>query len=265
MLVLTGHYNHGLESLLISHVDNEGGLFAPPWIQDDADVAKFLGDFFPGLPSIVDEVEGQYPLAPPETQRQRVGRIIGDSSFFCNTRQLFDAYHAINTPTYNLWYDVGFSSKSYQFPAYHGTDVLPSFWTDEVDFFNFIYSLLKKLYPNWKDWFIAQAIAYFMKDFAPKFQRRFAAYAIYGNPDTNVSPDVPWPQATTEPGGELVDNVLHITMSDWQVGSDPKNSKTVCDFWKKIAQQIDPPSASLSDSIRTSAEIMNEDGRLELK
>lgn len=267
-----GHYNHGLESVLISHVNNEGDLFAPSWINDDAAVQKFLAEFFPGLPSIVDEITAQYPPHAPESPKERVGRIIGDSSFFCNTRQIFDAYSAIKTPTYNLWYDIGFHVMGYDFPAYHGTDVLPSFWTDEVDFESFLKSLLQKLRPAWPDFVrkqVATLVANFMKAFAPKFQKRLAAYSIYGNPNTNVNPDVQWPQATTRPGAELVDNVLHITQksgySRWNVASDPRTSKRVCDFWKEVAQQIDPPSPSLNDFIRASADVMDEEKRLELK
>lgn len=272
MLVLTGHYNHGLESLLISHVNNEGGLFVPAWINSDTAVQKFLSEFFPGLPIIVDNVTAQYPHRWFETSQHRVGRIIGDSSFFCNTRQVFDAYHAINTPTYNLWYGVGFSVAGFGLPAYHGTDILPSFWTDEVGFANFLSSLLKKLHPDLDFKALTNFLAAFMKAFAPKFQKRLAAYSIYGNPDTNVHPDVPdvkWPQATPGRGAKLVNNVLHITQiegySYWRVRSDPKTSKTVCDFWKKIAQAIDPPSPSLGDSIMASAEILDEDMRPELR
>ena len=254
---------------MISHVNNEGSLFVPAWINSDAAVQTFLGEFFPGLSAIVNDVIGQYPFSIFESSQRRVGRIIGDSSFFCNTRQVFDAYNAINTPTYNLWYGVGFSVAGYGLPAYHGTDVLPSFWTDEVGFANFLSSLLKKLHPDLDFKVLTKFLAGFMKAFAPKFQRRLAAYSIYGNPDTNVNPHVKWPQATPGWNAELVDNVLHIThiegYSYWHVRSDPKTSKTVCDFWKYIAQQIDPPSPSLGDSIMASAEILDEDMRPELR
>ncbi|KAF7557016.1 hypothetical protein G7Z17_g1052 [Cylindrodendrum hubeiense] len=74
----------------------------------------------------------------------------------------------------------------------------------------------------------------------PKFQQYFASFALSGNPNDPPSENhVAWPTAKED--GDQLSNVLSIT--DWifkrfNFINDKQNTKSACDLWSKIAQDI---------------------------
>src|SRR5271154_1170730 len=126
---LPGNYWKDIDSLIVSHVANESGSFVPQFMRTEADFTTFINDFMPEpqLAPVRAAVETQYPAQGPPyngDQRARAGALIRDSTFTCNTRQLYEAYKPRSTGLYMLQYDF-LASKNY---ALHGSDLLPTFW-----------------------------------------------------------------------------------------------------------------------------------------
>ena len=172
-----------------------------------------------------------------------------------------------------MWYDISFHKHvgpvQFDFEAYHGTDVLPSFWTNEVNFKDFLKVLLKKLKPKWKSIVVeavADLVAAYMGNpidgFGWTFQRRLAMYAVFGDPNIGKKFKVKWPPAVAEKDGEHVDKVLHVQPTSWDTVKDPRNVNSTCGFWSGIAAQINPTS---EDTIEAEAKTSNHHDWTELK
>ncbi len=105
--------------------------------------------------------------------RKQVRALIQDSTFICNTRCVFDAYHAA-TKTYKMAFQP--------FPfglTVHSTDLLPTFWYDGAPMRQLIEQKLCKtavagILMGWIEWR------------APRFQRYLASFAIAGDPNTRA-------------------------------------------------------------------------------
>ena len=192
------------------------------------------------LQSVRDAVETQYALSKYPDQRLRAMDVIRDSTFTCNTRQLFNAYanvtkKAVYMMQYNLlgWWNLDV----------HASDLLPLFWNSDVNMTFWLQTCANL--GAWEDGLIQYAVA----NISAAYQERLLRHATSGNPN---GPQTPWWSTWTQayarpwfnPNGVLR-NVMEvggndvlsgIGFSSWTV--DNINSKAACDFWDQIALNI---------------------------
>ncbi|KAL8686109.1 MAG: hypothetical protein Q9218_007341 [Villophora microphyllina] len=239
-----------LQSILVSHVDDEAGIFVPSWVTTEALFNTFIGYFIPepSLGWARQAIISQYPSsAYGNDQQQRLNAVIRDASFTCNTRQLFDAYSTINTPAYMLRYSVDLTYLGFVIlKAIHGSDLASTFWNAEVDFAQFLMDLAHKLGKTLPET-VAKNVAKFFAGFAPIYQSYLVSHALTGDPNkgNKVAP-APWPTATSTPDGTKVGNVMQAQSSTPRFHTivDDINTSNSCNFWKDLAAKINPASSS---------------------
>ncbi|KAG8525909.1 uncharacterized protein KY384_000671 [Bacidia gigantensis] len=238
----TNSYWQGLKSLIVSHVEDESGIFVPS-ITDDSGFTSFVSNFMPqsSLSSVRSAIMSAYPSSSyPDAPKARASAVIRDSSFTCNVQQLFDAYGG-TADTYVLKYDVTPKSGLFTIPADHGTDLLPTFWNGEVDFAKFLASVANKISPIPIPPFFLNGFSKFYAAFSPKFQAYLVSFAISGNPNSLASENPFWPTATAD--GSSIGNVLQAqatpTDTQFTVIVDEINTSGLCSFWKTLAAEID--------------------------
>ena len=162
--------------------------------------------------------------------------MIRDSTFTCNTRQLFDAYSNISS-TYMMQYSVGQTFGA----AKHASDLLPTFWHQGWDMKSFIMDYL-----HLEDW-LADGAATALKALAPEYQLYLANHAISGNPNprsgSHSTYHPQWNVATVSTNGQNVQNVQNVL----EVGlipyfdttfTDVITYKSTCDFWVDMAYDV---------------------------
>lgn len=254
--LLEGKFWPSLTSLIVSHVSDEvppNSSFVPLPLRNESEATperfeNFLDAFMPSdnLAPFRDRIKSQYPQAD---QRERAALVIRDSSFTCNTRQLFDAYYPLGKPVYMVNYHfLGNLGK-----ATHASDLLPTFSNKDLNMTNLVANCVKTKFPK-----IAQVIgAYMQNKFAPAYQSYFKSHAIYGDPSTagqGLAQKVKWTPATLD-GQEYVQNVLQPYYNPlgtpFTLTKDTITGKSTCDFWTQLAADlmtIDPDSVDEDQS-----------------
>lgn len=224
--------NSNLSSLIVSHVWNEAGIFVRPWVDTSKAFTEFLNLAFPGtkLQRIRDAIENHYPAAGPPffgNQQARLRKVLQDSTFVCNARQLYEAYKG---KTYIMQYNMP--------PGTHGSDLLASTWHQGVDIADLINSFVNNL-PS----AVVSVIESIIVPFATTYQRYFAAHALYGDPNTlNTRNAVTWDVAKDD--GDTIDNALKASLLSYgdkpffNIGPDLESTATNCDFWTQVAGEI---------------------------
>lgn len=246
---MLGNYWKGLESIIVSHVYNESGIFTPKFIQNSSSVEKYVHEFFPQrkLSELRTAVLKKYPADGPPywgNARNRTGAIIRDVSFTCNTRLLYDAY---KPKTYMMQYDV---LKNLGL-AFHGADLLPLFFNPGFD----VVAFLKDRFPNFKlpRW-MAIVLGEIVKVLSTRYQSYFVSHAIHGDPNTGRVEGTPeWKRATNGSNRihqvmEVDGNILEFFHPDF---TDDINTNEACDFWKAAAQNITKAFPPASHSVET--------------
>jgi hypothetical protein len=165
--------------------------------------------------------------------REQVRALIQDSTFICNTRSVFDAYHAA-AKTYMMDF------RPFPFAwTVHSTDLLPTFWYKGAPMRQFIAQQLCKRAPvpcvlaGWMDWR------------APRFQKYLASFAVAGDPNTAPDGRPMWRPATTAPppNDDEVAQVLSVGKLFYDnTFTDPLNTHTVCNFWLDVASKVNKES-----------------------
>ena len=192
------------------------------------------------LAEIRGRISSQYPSASYSDQIARVGTLIRDSCFTCNTRQLFDAYQGkIRTWMINYHFLDKYNA------SVHASDLLPTFCNDEID--------VAKLLTNCVNVPEAAALIigpYMRKSFAPEYQSYFKSHAIHDDPMVSaigLAKKVNWTVATTSPddGYNGVKNVLQpyypivpFIEAPFQMVDDNINTAESCNFWNDIAMAV---------------------------
>ncbi|KAH9905108.1 Alpha/Beta hydrolase protein [Xylariomycetidae sp. FL2044] len=227
-----GHVFKDLKSLAISHVGHEADSFTPAWVQTEADFDSFLNQFIreDSLSSVRDAIKAQYPVSQyANSQNQRLKAVIGDSTFYCNTRQMFDAYYPA-IPVYMMMYQFGLKY------ALHATDLLPTFWTPSFNVSAFLETYVCALRGH--GWIVRQ-LAAAMNQLAPLFQSYLADLAVSGDPSAHTHETIAWGRATLTPDGN---NMLAFVT---QAGpfflanqTDTQNTRQVCSFWNEVSNNI---------------------------
>jgi carboxylesterase type B len=193
-----GYYWKNLDSLIVSHTKNEGALFYPKKIKNDAQMMEFIRKIYPDTPAlreIYKSVDKQYPGISAAGSRYKVESsrghdIIAESTFTCNTRFLAEAYP-------NKTYSMQYSTK----PGLHGTDLLALWYRAKAGGKN------QHLYQSY-----------------------YVSFGVSGNPNTLRAPGTPeWPLA--DASGEAVHNVLDANGKSFTLIQDQANLKSHCDWW----------------------------------
>lgn len=207
----------------------------------------FLSHFMPGadLEELRIRVIHQYPFPKSGTENQNlsvVARLIRDSSFTCNTRQLFDAYKNktnVYMMNYHFLHDLHLLNQNINL-AIHASDLLPTFFNQDVD----VVGILEKCHSIPRR--LAKLAAGFVNIFAPAYQSYLKSHAITGDPNTYSrfpADSVKWPPATTDPSDkhDKVKKVMEpiLGIPPFRIApEDPINTASICDFWNKIAADI---------------------------
>jgi len=229
VLFSEGKYWKNIYGSIITHVANEGWLFAPKDMDSEAKYDAFLQEFLPGsaLAPQRSAIKEQYNCKRDYlTYKLCVAAIIAHGVFTCNTRDLATAYP---DNTHML---------EYSFPgdgiAYHGSDLVPEFMTSVEEA---------------KAMFIALDVAEGTAEvFATTlnslirypYQRYFASFGAFGNPNSGGN-NMFWPTVVNE--GDEFGDVLQVKLgwtsaASFTITSDKKNKKSTCAFWQGIAKDI---------------------------
>ncbi|KAI1913176.1 hypothetical protein LOZ61_002943 [Ophidiomyces ophidiicola] len=194
-----GHFWKHLDSLIVSHVVDEGESNVPNPIDPDY-IANFLKGLFPSYaPDAALTIEKLYKNTPgPPRTRAKI--IFGDAIFHCHIRGMIEAY----------------GSKAYlmQFsypPGIHGTDV-PAVFYD---------SLRNHSVPIFS-----------------AYQSYLTSHAQTGNPNILRDPvanpqTIKWPRVG-DVNTEKIHSAINMTELGFEVIDDDKPRKSVCDVWKEV-------------------------------
>ncbi|MCJ1468602.1 hypothetical protein MMC07_007231 [Pseudocyphellaria aurata] len=228
-----GNYWKGLESIIVSHTYDEGGIFASRYLPDSTSKA-YVKTIFPQLElwELREYILEQYPADAYPNDTDRAAAIIGDMVLTCNTRFLYDAYHQ-EAETYMMQYSVGHDFGV----AIHGSDIMALFWNSWFDIIPFLQVALS---PYGLDTH-AERLGDILGVVSPRYQSYFASHAIHGNPNTGKLKNTPqWHPAKHDAQNiyqtmQVTGNLSHIFENDF---TDVSNTKDVCDFWKETAWEI---------------------------
>ncbi|SPO05142.1 related to esterase [Cephalotrichum gorgonifer] len=134
------------KNMLVGNVANEGPLFVPPTITNEADLTAWLAGYFPNLSaaqiqSILDANPNDAPTNPSgprfETdgldgatavevsgdangQQQRANNILAEQTFVCPSYWMADAWTGSGRKAWHFQYSVPFSSHGADVAAYFG-------------------------------------------------------------------------------------------------------------------------------------------------
>ena len=180
--------------------------------------------------------------------------MIRDAIFTCNTRQLFDAYSG---KAYMMQYSFPAPNKS---PALHASDLVPTFINSDTH-------VIEWLHSQGLPWLNASAAATVLVGFRPPYQKYFASYAAFGDPNKSPDPNhINWPLASLDAAGDVT-GVLeahyapgrHFLHPFFGTITDQQNTADSCDFWTKIANEIEAITSEDKDNSMIGS---TEDGTL---
>ncbi|KAL9070491.1 MAG: hypothetical protein Q9157_005789 [Trypethelium eluteriae] len=258
---------HQLQSIFVSHVSDEAETF----VYANMSEMEFTGNISAFMPQSTmamarQEIATQYSTLTPAL---RYKAVVQDSTFTCNTRQLFDAYNSGKTPVYMVKY-AAYESLNL---ALHGTDLLPTFWNQDVNFTAWMEELLEQAHIEQNSTtmaFISRLNDFFgpTSQFACQYQQHLVAHAVSGDPNAvnssqcSILDDVHWITAMTSTTSTTtyVSNVVQATDNGilprqsgtaFQIVPDLITPNIVCDFWKQLADNyIHSPTLDSSDGFR---------------
>lgn len=238
------YWKSSIQSTIISHTLNESASFTPSWVNSSDTFTAFLEIFLPGdeLAPIRLEIAAQYNCTEPpynEDYHLCIATVIRDSSFTCNTRDLYSAY-----PDVAHMMRYGFPNATL---ARHASDLVALFANNDEE----AVEILEKSSVSPED---AALYAEGLIDtkVSLAYQTYFASFALSGgDPNTLEMPQIDnwtpptWPVANGSSGDELT-NVLTVQVPLVPLGkfpfvldqADDNNSKKACDFWTKIARKV---------------------------
>ncbi|KAM5472296.1 hypothetical protein MauCBS54593_002887 [Microsporum audouinii] len=202
-----GKYWKHLDSLVVSHVYNEGGLFVGTDSTLDS-LADFLQSLFPSYATkAVSTLKNHYHLNKPSNESATTigSKLVRDALFACNIRDIVRAYPK---KTYLMQY----SPQS----ATHGADVAALWYSPTV------YNASIPLFIGYQSYMLS--------------------HAITGNPNTLRDqainpPTISWPRvAGTDT--EKFQNTLDVVDTGYQLITDEQILKSSCDVWKRALLDV---------------------------
>jgi carboxylesterase type B len=225
----TGNFAKGVESLIVSHVANEAGMFVHDQVKNDTAFKAFVDWNYSHNDPVTAAVLEQFPSpnsnAKYSNQNARMTDYIQYSTFTCNTRWLSEAYKG---KTWNVQYSFDGGS--------HGSDITADFYDRKVGFSAKIEDLRTP----------GVAVV------STIYQAYLLSHALTGDPNKmKYKSAIEWPKVTL---GPHLGNVLNVD-KQFQLISDQKNKKEDCDVWLDIfatvtnGKGLAPPGAVVPSKI----------------
>lgn len=211
----------------MSHCANETYAFAPN-ISSQREFDEFLFDFFPDpiLEPLRNKIREQYNCTAKfhGNFRDCIAAVIQDSSFTCNTRDLFES-----NPKESFM-------MKYTFPdprlAFHAADLIPLFRNNITE----VIDLLMELGVSLSN---ATLYAKLLGDKIPEtYQKYFASFALYRDPNKGF-PDRPLAWPVVNGTVDQLSDVMEVIESGFDLTTDDQNAKSTCSFWTEIARELD--------------------------
>ena len=209
-----------MESIISSHVDDEGSSFVDPAIKTDSQFHAMVYPDYGNTTEIIalrDRAALLWPspTAPNskfKTQKERMSEFMSDYSFLCHNRLIADAYPG---KVYTVRYAVP--------PSTHGSDQAGTF-------FNPLKSGVNMSSGEIED--------------RQGFQSYLTSFARSGSPNKyrNAKTTIEWPLTTGSNEMEL-SNVLNVASLAGSKGlsiiKDPQQNKERCQFWIDAQKTIE--------------------------
>jgi carboxylesterase type B len=225
----TGNFAKGIESLIVSHVSDETGLFVHGQLKNDTAFKGFADWNYANNAAVTAAILKQFPSPEPgskyKNQNSRLSDYIQYSTFTCNTRWLSEAYKG---KTWNVQYSFGGGS--------HGTDIMADFYDRKTGIGAAVQNL------------VSPGIAVVMTI----YQAYLLSHARTGDPNKLKIRSAPeWPKVTLGPQFE---NVLDVNRQ-FKLIKDEKNKGPDCDFWINTfaavtsGNGLSPPGAVVQSTI----------------
>ncbi|KAL8899741.1 MAG: hypothetical protein Q9207_006038 [Kuettlingeria erythrocarpa] len=207
-------------NLIVSHVSDEAAAFVPPSMRDDEDftsTVEYIFSAYAKRAGITSSIISRYGEKNYTTTFGRFKAFLADSSFTCNIRYLTDAYE---DKTWNLKYSV--------LPGLHATDLLPTFYSLNLDLDSFGRSVPYPLVPGFGG-------------FSQAYQSYLVSHARTDDPNTyrkrlGLPPTLAWPKPDSS--GDRVEGVLQAGNLGFSVISDGQVRRETCDFWRGILEAV---------------------------
>ena len=245
-----GNFQKSIPSFIISHVADESSLFVPCFVNADSGFSQFLNGFMPPAKYQTEQdlINQHYT---DSNQRTRAAQVIGDSSFYCNTRWAYDAYANLSGEgLYMMQYAFGELFGA----AKHATDLPPTFWSSTID-----EAALEEALEN--GGVSSSKATTYVQTMLPKlgseYQRYLAPFAYSGAPgpyQTGVFSLPAWNSATVDSASGDLTEVMQarwggLFLADFKSPTtDTHNPSGTCSFWKSIAQSVASATSSSTAS-----------------
>jgi carboxylesterase type B len=210
-----------MESIISSHMTNEGGMFTDPNVKEDSQFDAMLLRAYGNTSELAaarDQLKRMFPPvsapnSPYKTQKDRLSNYVSEMSFTCHNRILADAYPG---RVYSVQYAVA--------PGTHGSDQTGTFFNP--------------LSPQNANLSKTEAEA------RQAFQSYLVSFALTGSPNKgrDQANTIDWP-LTTGFNETTLSNVLNIESltgtSGFSLIKDPLQVKDRCDFWTNLQKTVD--------------------------
>jgi len=188
-------------------------------------------------------IDSQYPASSfpgDDGAWNRAHAVIQDSSFTCNTRFIFDAYYNTKptTPAYMMHYSF-FGALGY---ALHASDLMPTYWNQDLTFDNFTNFMTDTINPNITK--TEAALAYHeFSELSSTYQSYLASFATVRYPTASGWTTPYWYPAHPDTTGDQLEKVMDVSygvFSDFDGDFiDTQNSETVCSFWRNMSSWVE--------------------------
>jgi hypothetical protein len=206
---------------------------------------QFLGYFMPGdrYRQQRAATNSQYPASSfsgDEGAWNRAHAVIQDSSFTCNTRFIFDAYYNTKptTPAYMMHYSF-FGKLGY---ALHASDLMPTYWNQDLTFENFTNFMNDTINPNITRIEAKAAYSQFSQ-LSPTYQSYLASFATVRYPTASGRTTPYWYPAHPDANGDQLEQVMDVSWGPLSYFHgkfvDSQNSETVCSFWRNMSSWVE--------------------------
>jgi carboxylesterase type B len=204
-----GNHVKNIESLLITHVRDEGDMFNMN-VPDDTAFSKVIDEAFGSTPSATAAVLAQYPLSKYANPKLRFGAYMSSAVFSCYTRVITEAYQG---RTWNLQFNHG--------TGQHGTD-------------------LTAMFPG-EGYFTALSLMYGSsnkgpKTILPQYRSYLTSHIRSGDPNKLRDPGtIEWPKVGN---GPVFSNVFNVGDQGFSLILDQANTLEECRLYNDIYTSV---------------------------
>jgi carboxylesterase type B len=218
----SGNYDKNVESLVLSHVADEAGMFVKDPGNNETAFQSLLEFNFGKNPIVNEAMLKHFPPTSKKwtTQKQRFHEFVQTTVFTCNVRYMTEAYKG---KTFNVQYARGAGT--------HGSDILPTFFSSP--------GLLGGSGQSAK--------------LNAQYQSQLISHARSGDVNKfRVNGTIEWPKAEWAPA---LKQVLNVTDRGFELIADDKTTAEECDFWKDVMAALtvgggySPPGAVVESSL----------------